>query len=249
MNKDERSILFIFAHPDDETFTCAGTACRYATEGVRLALVSATRGEAGTCGQPPICSREELPAVREGELRRAAEIIGIGELYFLDYKDKELADAPVEEVRRALVRIIRQVRPTIVITFDPEGLNLHPDHIAISRFTSDAVAAAADPRWFPEAGDAHEVERLLWTTPKRLDEVAALDNPGREAGVDYILDVSRWRQAKADALRAHRTQQESINKIFFEIPNSEAVLSLEVYRQAWNPRSKRLPFGDLFAEL
>jgi len=249
LNEDERSILFIFAHPDDETFTCAGTACRYAAEGVRLALVTATRGEAGKCGQPPVCSQEELPAVREGELRRAAEIIGIGELHFLDYKDKELTAAPVEEVRRALVRIIREVRPTIVITFDPEGLNLHPDHIAISRFTSDAVAAAADARWFPEAGDAHEVERLLWTTPKRFDEVAALDNPDREAGVDYILDVSYWRQAKAEALRAHRTQQESINKIFFEIPNSEVILSMEVYRQAWNPRSKQLPFGDLFAEL
>lgn len=247
--ENKRSILFIFAHPDDEAFTCAGTACRYAAEGVRLALVTATRGERGKCGEPPVCTKEELPVVREDELRRAADIIGIPDLHILNYKDRELSDAPIEEMRRSLVPIIRTVRLSIVITFDPHGLNLHPDHIAISRFTSDAVSAAADARWFPDAGAAHAVERLLWTTPKPVNEMAVAADPQTEPGVDYILDVSGWWQQKADALRAQRTQHEAINKIFFNIADAQTVLSMEVYRQAWIPRSKRLPHNDLFAEL
>src|SRR5215218_4082634 len=126
-------ILFIFAHPDDESFSGAGTAMRCADEGVRTVLVTATRGQRGSVGDPPLCTRDELGAVREQELREAAAIVGFDELHVLDYVDKELSAAPAEDIRRSLVMVIRRTRPSIVFTFDPDGMNAHPDHIAISR--------------------------------------------------------------------------------------------------------------------
>src|SRR5687767_10228533 len=154
-------LLFIFAHPDDESFGVAGIARMYADRGAELAIVTATRGDAGRAGEPPICSRDELPARREAELRDAATILGIRHVTVLDYLDKHLAEAPSDTIRRELVSAIRRHRPQVVVTFDPDGANLHPDHIAISRFASDAIAAAGDPRWYADAGDAHAVERLL----------------------------------------------------------------------------------------
>src|SRR5262245_34721061 len=119
---------------------------KYADTGARIVLATATLGERGKCGDPPLCTPEELPAVRARELRDAAAIVGFEEVYRLGYRDKELASAPADEIRRTLVTIIRNERPTVVFTFDPNGMNGHPDHVAISRFTGDAVAAAADSR-------------------------------------------------------------------------------------------------------
>ena len=246
---ERRSLLFIFAHPDDESFSVAGTACRYAEEGVRLTLVTATRGDKGKCGNPPACTTEELPRVREAELRAAAEIIGIKDVRVLDYKDRELASAPVKEMRSHLVRVIREARPQVVVTFDPHGANLHPDHVAISRFATDAVSAAADPRWYREAGEAHSVSRLLWTTPGRFYELARLDNPGGEPGVDFLLDNRRWWKKKAEALRAHRSQNIQIDELFFNVTDTERVLSLEAFRDAWQTAPKERPRLDLFEGL
>jgi LmbE family N-acetylglucosaminyl deacetylase len=139
----EPCILFSFAHPDDESFAGAGTAMKYAAAGARVVLVTATRGERGKAGNPPLCAPAELGAWRERELRTAAEIIGFDELQFLDYHDRDLAEAPPDQVRQSLVTLIRRLRPSVVASFDPNGFNVHPDHVAISRFTTDAVAADA----------------------------------------------------------------------------------------------------------
>src|SRR5262245_61575138 len=143
------AMLFIFAHPDDESFSGAGTAMKYAADGVRTILLTATRGERGKCGDPPLCTPDELGAWREQELRNAAAIIGFDELHLLDYRDRELAEAPPADVRRAIVEVIRRTRPALVLTFDPNGFNVHPDHVAISRFASESIGAADDPRWCP----------------------------------------------------------------------------------------------------
>jgi LmbE family N-acetylglucosaminyl deacetylase len=168
-------LLFIFAHPDDESFSGVGTAMECAARGARTALVTATRGERGKAGDPPVCTPDELPAVREQELRQAVQIAGLDELHILDYRDRGLPDAPPDEIRRTLVGHIRRVRPSIVFTFDPNGFNVHPDHVAISRFVSDAIAAAGDPRWCVEAGEPHVVPRLLWTPPIPPWEAARLE--------------------------------------------------------------------------
>jgi N-acetylglucosamine malate deacetylase 2 len=242
-------ILFSFAHPDDESFAAAGTAMKYAAGGARTVLVTATRGERGKAGNPPVCPIAELGACREQELREAARIIGLDQLHILDYRDKELAEAKPDEIRRSLVSIIRIEQPTVVGTFDPNGFNLHPDHMAISRFTMDAVAAAADPRWYPEHGSAHHVARVVWTPPIAAWEVGTIDRLEERAGADFAIEVSAWRNRKEAALRAHRSQHLSIDRLFFNQPNLDRVLGVEVWRQAWGPQLSRRPSTDFFEGL
>jgi len=239
------TLLFVFAHPDDESFSGAGTAMKYAEAGARIVLATATLGERGKCGDPPICTPEELPAVRARELRDAGAIIGFEEVYRLGYRDKELASAPADEIRRTLVTIIRNERPSVVFTFDPNGMNGHPDHVAISRFTGDAVAAAADSRWHADmpGGRCHSVARLLWTPPIPPWDAAARD-PGHP-GADFMIDVSAFRERRVAALRAHRTQHLSIDRLFFSKPDLDRILSTEIWRQAWGPPLERRPAGDI----
>jgi N-acetylglucosamine malate deacetylase 2 len=241
------TIFLSCAHPDDESFILGGLLRKYAERGVRIVLSSATSGQAGALGDPPLCAREELGRVREGELREAARILGIAEVHLLGYEDKGLAHAPAEEIRARLVGLIRGCRPDIVITFDPNGVNVHPDHVAISRFTGDAVQAAADPRWLPETGPPHTVRRLLWTAPQRVYSLGSMADPGAAPGVDFLFDIRPWSRFKADALRAHRTQHKSVNRHFFDCPDLEERLSFEALRQAWGPPLGRRPERDLLA--
>ena len=241
-------IFLSFSHPDDESFAAAGLVRRYADAGAEIALVTATRGDAGKAGDPPLCTREELPLCREAELHAAAEILGISSVYLLDYHDKHLGEAPVDRIRQELVELIRRHRPHLVITFDPEGVNRHPDHVATSRFTMDAVNAAADPRWYPSSA-SHRVQRLLWTAPKPPWEAAHSPDLRDEPGVDFALDVSEYRETKAKALRAHRTQHISINRCFFGKADVDRILSVEIFRQAWGPAFGRSPAADVLVGL
>ncbi len=242
----DRTILLSFAHPDDETFLAAGLACKYGAEGARVVLSTATLGEAGKAGDPPVCSPEELPAVRKAELLAAAAIIGIRDVRLLGHRDRELPAVEPDTIRRQLVGLIREWRPQVVITFDPNGTNFHPDHIAISRFTVDAIAVAADPRWFPEAGTAHVVRRLVWSPQRRPWQMSRLGNLPAQAGADIVLDVAQYADRKADALRAHRTQAASVNRNFFSQPDWRQLLSTEVFRQAFGPPLPTRPIFDLF---
>jgi LmbE family N-acetylglucosaminyl deacetylase len=241
-----RSLFLSFAHPDDESFLAGGTIGRYADAGVRVILSSATRGEAGKAGDPPVCAPEELPAVRERELREAASILGVSALHLLGYRDRSLDGAPPDRIREQLVALIRLERPAVVITFDPNGANLHPDHIAISRFTSDAVAAAADPRWLPESAMPHQVARLAWVAGRHPWEWARDPEAGRHPGVDFAIDVTDWRGRRLAALEAHRTQRASVTRHFLRHEDRDRVLSTEFFRQAWGPPLRTRPVHDLF---
>jgi LmbE family N-acetylglucosaminyl deacetylase len=238
------SLLFVFAHPDDESFSGAGTAMKYAEAGAQVVLVTATLGQRGKRGDPPVCEPHELEHVRERELREAAAIIGFHELHLLGYQDRAFAEAPHEQVRESLVTIIRNVRPAVVFTFDPNGFNVHPDHVAISRFTSDAIAAAADPRWHPETGAPHRVPRLLWTPTIPPWEAAKLDDLTARPGADFVIDVAAYADRRVAALRAHRTQHLSIDRYFFNQPDLEEILAKELWRQGFGPDTPR-PSGDV----
>lgn len=175
----EHSLLAIFAHPDDEAFGTGGTISRYAAEGVKTYLVCATRGEAGEISDPSLATPDTLGQVREGELRCAAETMGIAELIFLDYRDSGMAgspenqnprafiNAPVDEVIARLVAIIRRLRPQVIATFEPNGGYGHPDHIAIHRHTVAAFHAAAQPNFRPELGRPWQAARLFYTAIPR----------------------------------------------------------------------------------
>jgi LmbE family N-acetylglucosaminyl deacetylase len=244
-----RCILFVFAHPDDESFSGAGTAMKYGAAGVRTVLVTATRGDQGKAGDPPVCAPGELAAWREEELREAVRIVGFDELHVLDYGDRTLGHAPPDEVRRSLVSLIRRARPAVVASFDPNGFNAHPDHVAISRFTADAIAAAADPRWYPDTGDMHVVGRAVWTPPIAAWEVGRTERLDQHPGADFLLDVSAWRDRRVAALRAHRSQHLSIDRLFFSQPDPEHILGVEVWRQAWGPPLRQRPSTDLMEGL
>ncbi len=243
-------MLFSFAHPDDESFCGAGLAGWCAARNVDVSLVCATRGDAGKAGEKDRSGAPaDVGAARARELSEAARIIGINDLELWDYGDKRLADAKVDDIRPKLVAAIRRLRPAVVLTFDPNGFNLHTDHIAVSRFTSDAIAAAADPRWYPDAGPAHEVRRLLWTSPLPPWAASRSPNPSAEPGVDFLLDITPWREMKRQALRAHRTQHASIDRHFLTQPDIDQILSVEAYRQAWGPALERRPSADIFEGL
>jgi N-acetylglucosamine malate deacetylase 2 len=249
MSTARPTLLFIFAHPDDESFSGAGTVMQCAAAGARSVLVTATLGERGKVGDPPVCAPRDLADCRARELREAAAIIGFDELYLLNYPDRDLAAAPPDEIRAALVRHIRDAKPAVVITFDPNGVNAHPDHVAISRFTSDAIAAAADPRWYADAGAPYAVPRLLWTPPIAPWDAPSLDHLGEQAGVDFVIDVSAWRERRIAALRAHRTQHLSIDRHFFSKASLDQILATEIWRQAWGPELRDRPARDVLESL
>jgi LmbE family N-acetylglucosaminyl deacetylase len=245
----ERRLLLVFAHPDDESVFAAGLACLTVAGGGVAALCTATPGEYGKLGDPPVCPRDRLGAVRQAELMAACAELGIGTVRVLGYPDRGLSCAPADTIRRQIVEAIRVVRPQVVVTFDPNGSNLHPDHVAISRFTSDAVAAAGDGRWFPELGAAHAVPRLLWTLPVRPWEVMRRTDPALEPGADFVLDVSAFVERKKAALLAHRTQMQSLNRIFFSKPDVTRLLGVELFRQAFGPALLSRPATDVFADI
>lgn len=243
------SLLLSFAHPDDESFFTVGVSRQAVEAGREVVLCCATLGQRGSVGNPPLTTIEELPAVRERELRAAAEILGVTRLEILPYEDKKLAEAPAGEIRASLVGLIREHRPQIVITFEPNGGNLHPDHIAISRFTSDAVTAAADARWHPELGAPHRVPRLLWVGSLMPWDETDRDRLAASPGVDFLIDIGRWSEVKRQALAVHRTQQPSIHRVFFSRPDLDAILRHETFRLAAGTPPETVPAGDLFSGL
>jgi LmbE family N-acetylglucosaminyl deacetylase len=142
-----RTLLAIFAHPDDESFGPGGTLARYAAENVAVHLICATRGEAGESDVRDLGECKDLACLREQELHCAASILGLREVHFLDYRDSGMAGSTANQHPRALVQadpealagqvadLMRHLRPQVVITSDPYGGYGHPDHIAMHRAT------------------------------------------------------------------------------------------------------------------
>lgn len=249
-------LLCLLAHPDDESFMAAGTLARLADAGVATGVVCATRGQAGSAGTPPLVARADLPARREEELRSACALLGVGTVEVLDHEDRQLAEAPLDGpqgVRAAFVAAIRRARPRVLLTFDPDGLNRHPDHVAVSRFAVDAATAAADPRWYPELGAPHRVRRVVWSAPvlpwALPPEAWHAPHLATYPGVDFVLDVAPWADRKAAALRAHRTQHASVERHWFTPPDARQRLALECFRFAWGESPPDRPATDLFAGL
>lgn len=144
MNKRFK-LLAVLAHPDDESLGFGGTFAKYAAEGIETYLVTATRGERRRFG--PRGERGDLVevgCVREAELQTAAAVLGIREVSVLGFPDGAVDKVPAGTAIEAIVRHIRRIQPDVIVTFGPEGAYGHPDHIAISQFTTAAMACAAD---------------------------------------------------------------------------------------------------------
>jgi N-acetyl-1-D-myo-inositol-2-amino-2-deoxy-alpha-D-glucopyranoside deacetylase len=178
-------MMTIFAHPDDETFGIAGTMSRATASGHQVTVVCATRGEAGEIADPSLATPETLGQVREKELRNAMAAVGVTDVVFLDYIDGHLSEADHDEVVGRIVAQIRRVKPDVAITFAPNGVYGHRDHIAIHYFALDAIAAAADPLAYPELGAPHRVRKIYYSGVPR-EMLLAMRDRMKQEGKDFI---------------------------------------------------------------
>lgn len=244
-------VLACFAHPDDEAFGAGGTLAKLSKAGVGVTLICATRGEVGEISDPALGTPATLGEVREQELRCAARALGIEEPIFLGYRDSGMAGTPENgdprafmnadpnEVVARLVKLIRDLRPQAVVTFEPGGGYGHPDHMAISRWTTQAFELAADSLAFPDLGSTWGVERLFYSTIPRsfFERLVArmrelgLESPGEDFSgersqsfpdgeVTTVVDVSATVDAKWAAINCHRTQY-GAESIFRRLPENE----------------------------
>lgn len=189
--------LVITAHPDDVDFGAAGTVARLTDGGAAVTYCVVTDGQAG--GFDHSIPRIDMAAIRRAEQTAAAAVVGVTDLVFLGWMDGEV-EATLE-LRHQLTRVIRQVRPQVVITQSPE-LNLdrivtsHPDHLAVGVASLAAV--------YPDARNPFAFPELLTSgiEPWHVDEVWIMAHPG----ATDVVDITAHLERKLDALRCHRSQ-------------------------------------------
>lgn len=195
----DSTILMVFAHPDDESFGMSGTTLKYSRRGVAVDLICATRGEIGErLGVPDDI---DTGTAREAELRAAAAITGIRDIYLLGYIDGQLNDVDPGELTDRVLEVMRRVRPGVVITFGPDGITGHPDHIAIGKATRHAFEALC-------LDDDSKRKLYYVTVPENAvrdgDELGVTTRPDTE--VTTRIDISEQLDAKLRAMAAHRSQ-------------------------------------------
>ncbi|THV32176.1 N-acetyl-1-D-myo-inositol-2-amino-2-deoxy-alpha-D-glucopyranoside deacetylase [Glycomyces paridis] len=214
--RGERSLLFVHAHPDDETVGTGATLAHYAARpDVHLTVVTCTLGEEGEVRVPALeglaaAEADQLGGYRYWEYRQATAALGVADTHFLGgvgrWRDSGMMGTPANDHPRAfwgadldeaaadLVAVLRDRAPRVLVTYDPDGFYGHPDHIQAHRVAMRACDLAADPDWRPDLGPAHEVRKIYWTTmPRSIIEAqfdafaSAPDNPF--AGVASAADL------------------------------------------------------------
>jgi LmbE family N-acetylglucosaminyl deacetylase len=192
------SALVVVAHPDDIEFGCAGTVARWVQEGARVTYALLTNGAAGS--SDPEMTRERLAELREAEQRVSAKVVGVDQVEFLGYEDG-LLEASLE-VREKIVRLIRRVRPEVVMTTDPTTRYFadryinHPDHRAAGEATLAAVIPGSDTRLaYPEL-----LEEGL--EPVKLTGVWMMMN----TEPNLVVDIGDFIDKKIESLSCHVTQ-------------------------------------------
>ncbi len=268
------TLIAVHAHPDDECIPTGGILARYAAEGARTVLVTCTGGEVGEISDPALASPANLAEVRARELAESVRILRIARAVQLGYRDSGMAGtadndndasfhrADLEEATGRVVRVMREERPLVVVTYDENGGYGHPDHIKAHQVAVAAFHAAGDPARFPDAGPAWAPAKLYYAVfpraamtrfVERLKQ-AGIDAPfgppeGEEErpriGVDddrvtTVIDVSAYLAQKRAALAAHRTQM-GPESFFMRLP-------LELYGELASHEYFQLVAGQAGAE-
>jgi LmbE family N-acetylglucosaminyl deacetylase len=181
---DKPVLLAVLAHPDDESFGMGGTLALYARRNVEVHLVCATRGEAGDVAPDCLEGFESIAARRVYELRCAADILGLSGVHFLDYRDSgmsgsadnqhpnALCAAPVEQVAEEIAEYMRELKPQVVLTSDPIGGYMHPDHIAIHKATLRAFELSGDEGLMSDLPPFQPQKLYYYVFPKGLLRLA-----------------------------------------------------------------------------
>jgi LmbE family N-acetylglucosaminyl deacetylase len=230
------TLLAVFAHPDDESFAAGGTLAKYAAEGVEVAIVLATRGEAGIRG----LDAAEASRIREAELRQAAARLGASQVRFLEYRDGTLPEVNPGEAITRLVALLRELHPQVVVTFGPDGISGHPDHVTVSRWVTAA---------FDALEESDTPQKLFYVAPSLATQQSCQMGdppplPADAAGVD----VGAYLEAKVRAMQAHASQEPPY-------PGDPAQEVQKLVCHEWFVMARsRLPLGsdqrdDLFAGL
>ena len=240
--KNDRTLLFVGAHPDDESFGPGATLAQYAQKGVKVYVACATKGEAGTIDPQFFMSGLVTTGdVRWGELQCAGKALGLAGIFHLGYRDSGMAgtsdnknpealcNAPTEKVAERIVKIIREIKPQVILTHDPHGDYGHPDHIATHKAAVAAFYASGEAKAYPEGGKPFQPLKLYYNVfPRQFLKFAVRilpllgQNPrkfGRNKDIDLkalvggitpvnaVVKLSRTaRKAKGEASACHRSQ-------------------------------------------
>jgi LmbE family N-acetylglucosaminyl deacetylase len=249
-------VACVFAHPDDDTYGVAGSIALESDRGVEVSVILATSGEAGLIADASLATRETLASVREAEDRASWEALGLAPaLHFLRHPDGRLAEVGREPLVAQVLALLREVRPDVVVTFGPDGVTGHADHVAIGAIATAAFYAA-------RSAGAEGFHRLLHVAvpASRLDRFNELL---RERGMDPIdstqefqprsvpdesigvaVDCSTVYERKLEALRRHRTQAELEDVPYEMWPE---LLAVEAFVLAFPERDPGGPvLGGLF---
>ncbi len=274
-----RTLLAVHAHPDDECMSTGGILARYAAAGVRTVLVTCTDGAVGEISDPALATPDNLADVRSRELDESVRVLHVSRSVRLGYRDSGMAgtadnDDPrsflqcsFDEALERVVRVVREERPQIIVTYDERGGYGHPDHIRAHQVAVAAFHAASDGTRFPEAGAPFAPTKLYYAVVQRSAmrtfgerlRAAGIEVPFQEAreqedmpfGVDdervtTFVDVSAYVGVKRASLLAHRTQM-GPEQFFMRIPEGvfADVFGGETFQRVEG--SGPVPEDDLFA--
>jgi len=267
-------LMAVLAHPDDESLGFGGTLARYSAEEVETYLITATRGERGRFFSPDSKAEPaEVGRVREAELRAAAAVLGIREVSILGYPDGAVDQIDAATAIAAIVRRIRLVQPHVVVTFGADGAYGHPDHIAISQFTTAAIVCAGDAGYDAREGSpgdrssAHRVAKLYnmaWRNDKweayqaafrkltsMVDGVTRQANPWPDWAVTTEVDTAACWPVVWKAVCCHQTQMSMYERLGQLSEQQQRALwgSQEFYRVHSAVNGGRKLENDLFEGL
>lgn len=247
-------VLCMLAHPDDETFGPGGTIAKYADRGYEMFLATATKGEAGMLGDPPVATRENVGDVRALELACAARTLGIKEIFFMGFIDGKLVETPVASIVERAVYAIRKYRPHVIISFGPTGISGHPDHILMSEVSRLCFRKSAESDYCPE----HRQNGNLtpWQAMKlyhfEIPEKYLKERNVNLSGVPMedittVIDTSDYVDKKIRAFHCHKTQIKDIERILSR-PNYREFTKNEYYVLAdvAGVETPSFPESDLF---
>jgi LmbE family N-acetylglucosaminyl deacetylase len=237
-----RTILAVFAHPDDESIACGGTLARLADAGATVILLCASRGECGSVSDGALVSDGDLASVRSRELEEAARVLGVAEVLLFHHPDGDLRWADVPQLHAEIVSTIERFRPDGVITFAEDGLYWHLDHIGVHERTYTAVRSFG-----PDAPPLYYVTMPKGIMRDVVDAAIAngLSKDSSLWGIEpdafgdhakpptFVVDVRPWVSRKLAAIRSHRTQV-GANSPFKQIGDTQAreLLGFEPFRRA-----------------
>ena len=250
-----KNILLVFAHPDDESFTSAGTVVKMVKAGWQIHLICATKGDAGMRG--PHEETADVGTLREKELDESSKIVGISSITHLGYRDGKMSDINPGELEDILYKKLLELHPDIVITFEPNGISNHPDHMKICLSTTFAfqkyahVVLSAEPpgNRDPKRRLLHQKKPLATTIvlpklyyacmpagivkfliEKKVLPKESFGKPFRgveDKTVTTVIDISKFATKKIQALKAHVTQTSDVER-FLSMKN-HPLLSQEYF--------------------